>query len=96
MLHYHVLYCRWENSLAPVIQLPEYNPDKLDNVILKEAPRKRFCKLSNVNIIGLEYCIYKLFSVSVGLDIPDYVTDDERPKHVQDIIKRLKEKHYLP
>jgi len=30
-----------------------------------------------------------------GLDIPDYVTDDDRPKHVQDIIKRLKEKHYL-
>ena len=51
------LHFRWENSLAPVIQLPEYNPDKLDNVILKEAPRKRFCKISNVNIIGLEYCI---------------------------------------
>ena len=33
--------------------------------------------------------------VLVGLDIPDYVTDDDRPKHVQDIIKRLKEKHYL-
>ena len=57
MLHYHVLYCRWENSLAPVIQLPEYNPDKMDNVILKEAPRKRFCKISNVNIIGMEYHI---------------------------------------
>ena len=57
MLHYHVLYCRWENSLAPVIQLPEYNPDKLDNVILKEAPRKRFCKISSINIIGMEYCI---------------------------------------
>ena len=31
----------------------------------------------------------------VGLDIPDYITDDVRPREVQDIIKRLKEKHYL-
>ena len=96
MLHYHVLHCRWENSLAPVIQLPEYNPDKLDNVILKEAPRKRFCKIYSINILLRWNISFKLCSVSVGLDIPDYVTDDERPKHVQDIIKRLKEKHYLP
>ena len=33
--------------------------------------------------------------ISVGLDIPDYVTDDDRPRHVRDIIKRLKEKHLL-
>jgi len=24
-----------------------------------------------------------------GLDIPDYVTDDDRPRHVRDIIKRM-------
>ena len=29
-----------------------------------------------------------LIKIIVGLDIPDYITDDLRPREVQDIIKR--------
>lgn len=61
----------------------------LDYELLKPARRKRFCM--NICFIKKGLNIFCL----VGLDIPDYITDDVRPREVQDIIKRLKEKHYL-
>ena len=65
-------------------------PTQQDYDVLKPARRKRFCK----NIFLSKPCFIKFVCI-VGLDIPDYITDDVRPREVQDIIKRLKEKHYL-
>ena len=53
---------------------------------LKPVVRKRFCK----NFPNASHWLYREL-VLVGLDIPDYITDDIRPRdrEVQDIIKRL-------
>ena len=53
-------------------------------------------RLGGRDFVGIFVKKKKFKHVSiVGLDIPDYITDDVRPREVQDIIKRLKEKHYL-